>query len=240
MGMVSSDAWWNNSGAPTPEEWTALFAGGTLVVASIAAIFALVQLQAFFNAQWDQARPYLVVDFVFRSSLMQVEIRNISRTAAAEVNLRVAPNFMSTNAEDAATLNFIFSPSWQLELLAPGRRILHTLDTAFLYVDHPEFPQEYVVHATYRDANARYRWRWRRGRPRRTTVKYDETFRLSFTQWSRSSLELDHDGKNSASLSRIDKSLDRIGGAAMFKNTIRPPSTPAPTNESVQDWLGRQ
>jgi hypothetical protein len=238
MGLSPGNAWWHIDGAPSATEWSAFFAGGTFVVALLAAVFALAQLHGFFNAQWDQARPYIVVDFSFRSSLMQVEIRNIAQSAAAEVQLTISPPFRSTRSEDADTLNRVFSSAWQLDLLAPGRRILHTLDSAFLYVEHPEFPQVYEVHATYRDANARSRWRWRGGWLRKTTVRYDEVFRLSFAQWSEAASELDHGTNHSRSLAEIAKAVQKISAADQFRTNIRT-VIPKPKNEGIGDWLIR-
>lgn len=146
---------------------------------------------------------------------------------------------MSTQADDAETLNHIFSPAWQLDLLAPGRKILHTLDTAFRYFEHTEFPQEYTVEATYRDATARKQWRWRDGWIRKTPVECRETFHLSFAQWSKSAMELDQAAKVSGSLARSDRSLAKMKDAPMFPKTFRQ-APRHPKNESVKAWLERQ
>jgi hypothetical protein len=236
MATGPTDPWATDYGSLTPEAWSAIFAGGTLLVAILAAVFALIQIRAFFDAQWEHARPYLVVDFVFRpNSLMQVEIRNISHAAAADVRLTVDPPFRSTVQGDADTLNYVFSPEWQLDLLAPSRRILHTLDVAFRYFERADFPQVYTVTAVYRDANARTRWSWRKGFPRRIAEMYEETFRLSFAQWSRSANELDNEGSATRSLTEISKSLSQISSAQVLEK--RPNRRAVPKNLSVMEWL---
>lgn len=114
--------WWNIDGAPTPDEWTALFAGLTLVAAIIAAVIALRQLRAHFETARAQGRPYVIVDFAFKSILMQVEIKNIGATAASELTIRVTPPFESGLREQAATLNTEPEPAeFELERNAETR-----------------------------------------------------------------------------------------------------------------------
>ena len=70
------------------EEWQAFAAWATFVVAAVAAILALIQLNNYLRERWQNARPYLIVDLQMRpSGLMQVEIRNISSASAADVSV---------------------------------------------------------------------------------------------------------------------------------------------------------
>ena len=140
-------SWWHIDGAPTPDEWMALFSGFTLIAAIVAAVIALRQLRAHFETSRAQSRPYVIVDFAFKSILMQVEIKNIGSTAASELTLRVDPPFESGIREQATTLNAVFSGHEQISMLAPGRRILYTFDRAPDY-HTAKRPERYTVTAT--------------------------------------------------------------------------------------------
>ncbi|PJJ63871.1 hypothetical protein [Compostimonas suwonensis] len=186
--------WWNIDGAPTPDEWTALFAGLTLVAAIIAAVIALRQLRAHFETARAQSRPYVIVDFAFKSILMQVEIKNIGATAASELTLRVTPPFESGLREQAATLNAVFSEPERISMLAPGRRILYTFDRAPDYHEAKR-PERYAVTASYTDMPVQYHRPWRQGWHRQE-IRYTETFVLDFRQWSQATTESDYDNMN--------------------------------------------
>ncbi len=239
MGLRSG-VWWRCGECPTAGEWGALFAALTLGVAVIAAAIALVQLNAHFRSQWALSRPYVVVDFTFRAAIMmQVEIRNISTSAAADVRLTVNPPFESQRVNGAAdALNEVFNGSHVISLLAPGRRILYSLDRAPDYFE-AGLPLQYSVTATYRDALARQRRDWRWLGFRRTVVTYEDSFVLDAGQWKRATTETDYDNQflniakrvekqvnaTATNLISIDASLQRVASAANpTPRTIRGPS----------------
>ena len=214
--MITS--WWHIDGAPTPEEWVALLTALTLAAAVVAAVIALVQLRAHFVTERARSRPYVIVDFAFKSILMQVEIKNIGATAASDVVLRVDPPFESGLSDQATTLNTVFSHPEQISMLAPGRRILYTFDRAPDYHTDKR-PERYKVTATYTDLPLQFRRPWRRGW-RREVVRYTDTYVLDFRQWSQASAESDYDNMNwniakreEADIRRIAKSLGSIADA---------------------------
>lgn len=188
------EPWWRMVGAPTPDEWMALFTSLTLLAAIIAAGIALRQLRAHFDTERARSRPYVLVDYAFKSILMQVEIKNLGATAASDIDLRVNPPFQSGVSKQAVTLNAVFSEEEKISMLAPGRRILYSFDRAPDYYT-AERPEKYTVTAEYSDLPVQYSRSWRRGW-RRTPVKYTDTYVLDFRQWSQATLEADYDNMN--------------------------------------------
>jgi len=201
-------SWWNVDGAPTPDEWSALFAGLTLVAAVIAAAIALGQLRAHFATERARNRPYVIVDYAFKSILMQIEIKNIGTTAARNVVLRVDPPFESGLRDQAATLNAVFAKPEQISMLAPGRRILYTFDRAPDYHSEKR-PEKYDITATYTDLPQQHLRPWHRWW-RKEVLQYTETFVLDFRQWSQTSTESDYDNKNWNIASRQERKTERI------------------------------
>lgn len=201
-------SWWHIDGAPTPDEWMALFSGFTLIAAIVAAAIALRQLRAHFETSRAQSRPYVIVDFAFKSILMQVEIKNIGSTAASELTLRVDPPFESGLREQATTLNAVFSGQEQISMLAPGRRILYTFDRAPDY-HTAKRPERYTVTATYSDMPQQHRRSWRHGW-RREVIQYTETYVLDFRQWSQATTESDYDNMNWNISKRQEKRTEKI------------------------------
>lgn len=180
--------------APTPDEWMALFAGLTLIAAIVAAAIALRQLRAHFETTRAQSRPYVIVDFAFKSILMQIEIKNIGATAASDVNLRVDPPFESSLRDQAETLNSIFAEPEKISMLAPGRRILYTFDRAPDYYKANR-PERYTVTASYTDMPVQHHRPWRRAW-RREVIRYTDTYVLDFRQWSQATTESGYDNMN--------------------------------------------
>lgn len=103
-----SHSFWNIDWAPTPEEWTALWAFLALIVTIIAVVMALLQLRAYFDERFDRARLYVLVDYHFKAGfVLQVEVSNASQTPASNVRLSVEPPFRSTNPGQAEILSRI-------------------------------------------------------------------------------------------------------------------------------------
>lgn len=186
--------WWRVDGAPTATEWSALFAGLTLAVAIAAALVALGQHRAHLRAERARARPYVIVDYSFRSILMQVEIKNIGTSAASDVHLSVDPPFESGLQDQAERLNSVFSPAESIAMLAPGRRILYTFDRAPDYLT-AQRPERYTITARYRDLSSLSERKWWAPWLKRP-VTYTDEYPLDFRQWSQASAETDYDEKN--------------------------------------------
>lgn len=186
--------WWRWEGAPTASEWSALLAGLTLTVAVAAAIVALIQYRSHLAAERSRTRPYVIVDYTFRSILMQIEIKNIGQSAATDVVLSVDPPFESGLRDQAQRLNAVFSSDESIAMLAPGRRILYTFDRAPDYYA-AQRPERYTITATYKDLPPRWvrplRRVWRK-----TPVVHVDTYPLDFRQWSQATAETDYAEKN--------------------------------------------
>lgn len=193
MSTVATE-WWRWEDAPTASEWSALLAGLTLAVAVVAAIVALVQYRSHLAAERSRTRPYVIVDYTFRSILMQIEIKNIGQSAATDVVLSVDPPFESGLRDQAQRLNAVFSSDESIAMLAPGRRILYTFDRAPDYYT-AQRPERYTITATYNDLPPRLvrplRRPWRK-----TPVVHVDTYPLDFRQWSQATAETDYAEKN--------------------------------------------
>ena len=203
MLSCMNEPWWRIEGTPTPDEWMALFTCLTLVAAVVAAGIALSQLRAHFATERARSRPYVFVDFAFKSTLMQIEIKNIGATAASDVRLRVNPPFESGLRKQAERLNAVFSEPEKISMLAPGRRMLYTFDSAPDYYENNRQTQ-YTVTAIYTDMPKLYRRPWKK-LWRREEVEYTDTYVLDFGQWSQASTETDYDNKNWNIASRQEK-----------------------------------
>lgn len=198
------------AGWPTTDEWQAWFSFLALIVTASAAVAALVQLRAYIREREDVSRPYLVVDYTFRSQVMYVSVKNISGALAANVRLRPDKPFESSNPGDAALLRRITSDSYRIHQLAPGREIRWFLDVASSYLDHPEFPRDYVVTATYEDPRRlRRKSRWRLWQPKAAAV-FGETFELSMAQWADAATDGEYDRKAVDELRNISISMKTL------------------------------
>lgn len=189
----------------------ALFTALTLVAAVIAAVVALRQLRAHFETERARSRPYVFVDFAFKSILMQVEIKNLGATAASNLVLRVDPPFESGLREQAATLNSVFSEPETISMLAPGRRILYTFDRAPDYYEAKR-PERYTVTATYNDLPEQHHRAWRNGWQRQL-IQYTDTYVLDFRQWSQATAESDYDSMNWNIAKRQERRTEKIAKA---------------------------
>lgn len=173
----------------------ALFSCLTLVVAIIAAVFALHQLRAHHAAEKARNRPYVIVDFSFSSILVRIEIKNIGTSPASNVQLRVDPAFESGESLQAKTLNSVFSDANEIPMLAPNRRILYSLDRGPDY--HQSLrPKRYTVTAKYSDLPIPKSMA-RKASPKKSKVsEYEDTYILDFHQWSKTTLESDYANMN--------------------------------------------
>lgn len=117
-----SNAWWRFDWAPTAEEWQALWAMLTLIVAVLGVVFALRQLRQgseqlglaaeanvrAAEAAESEARPYLSIRLDLRvqaasnpkngggEGLIFIVIESVGRTPAREISLTVEPEFRTS------------------------------------------------------------------------------------------------------------------------------------------------
>jgi hypothetical protein len=175
--MFSVSSWWGWAGWPTPEDFESLWVLLTLVVAAVAALLALLQLRSNANVSREQSRPFVVVDFKFRSILIVIEVQNSGKTAAHNVtfdwsNIPVAMNEDKKKAIQRALVDE------GLPFLAPGRVIQFMLHR---FPDYPDEPRQFRVNAKYRGPDNR---RW------------ESISVLDLDMWSQALAEQDYDNKN--------------------------------------------
>lgn len=116
--------WWRTSEWESAGVWiTGLLTIGLLIYASL-------QLRHSRQVRDDQTRPYIIVDFYFRSVMVALSVRNIGQTAARDVRVKLA-NVLTSAAATDSTL------PWQTQglfgsegvaLFAPGREMRFLLD----------------------------------------------------------------------------------------------------------------
>jgi hypothetical protein len=224
---LAGETWWRTAGWPAPEEWSAFWAFMTFLVALLAAGAALVQLHQYIKEKRDQSRPYLVIDFEFKSVLLYVSVRNISRTAATNVTLTTNEPFRSTDMSREQVFAELFSPAYTISQLAPDREIRWLLDRTPEYFADKNLPRRYVVTAEYDSSQRAEPSRWRRDRGSRRL--YTDTFTLDINQWGEASGETDYANKNWNIHSRNERVLKALSVNLrdIARNTERKP-TPMP------------
>ncbi|WNY33075.1 hypothetical protein Q9Q99_12640 [Curtobacterium flaccumfaciens] len=186
--------YWNVGWAPTADEWSALWAFCSLVVTIGAAALALIQLRAYFVERFESSRPYVMVDFEFRSEIiLEVVVRNDSATPASEVKVLSEPAFKSTMHGREAVFAKITDSDYVIRHLGPGRKLRWTLDRAPDYFKETSMPRSYEVTVSYEDPRAPLRGpRWRPKPPKR----FSETFTLSIDQYDEATADTDWENKN--------------------------------------------
>lgn len=166
---------------PDGSDWQAIWTFFTFLVAAIAAAVALQQLRAHYHAQREQSRPYVIVDFEFRSTLVSIEVKNIGATPAQGVELTWDPAPVGDEERHTAALrrNLV---DGTIPFLAPGRAIRYFLARGEHLVAPTALPTRYVVSLRYHDLAG--------------TAFGPEEMILDFDQWSESLVETDYDNKN--------------------------------------------
>lgn len=126
--MTKLEEWWVVGAWFTADEWQAIWAFATFIVAAVAAFFALRQLRQNARAQLEQSRPYIIVDFAapHGGGAIFIEIRNAGLTAAREISLRwnERPDVADSTAAQAMA-RWVFDGT--IPFLAPGRSIRYYL-----------------------------------------------------------------------------------------------------------------
>ncbi len=217
--------WWRILGWPTAEEWQAVWALGSVVVATLGLTFAGFQLRqsakaAARAAKAEEAatRPYVTVRFDLTvdasanpqkahadEPMLFVVIESIGRTPAADIALTVSPDFQTsgrgrpnTDGPDAAmtALEWVFSGEKSISMLGPGEQLKYVLDFA-REVLGPEsgLPTRYEVVAVYSDAEG--------------IAEYSNRFVLDLAPWRYSIMEAEPLAIIARQLRRMNENLEK-------------------------------
>lgn len=192
----------------------------TLLIATTAAIVAYKQFRANQETRDDQSRPYVIADLEPSEAgivLSDFVVRNIGKTPAMEVQIRLTPSPVRANE----TTNFPLSQarliSGTLPMIAPGRELRLFFDSM------PErysakLPMSFEAKITYRNARGK---------------RFDEVAAVDMDS-GRGSLQTTIYGIHHAAkaLRSIDKKLDTVN--RHLKNPIQV------TTEDLQDYQQRE
>lgn len=210
---------WNAEGWPTAAEWGAFWTFATFMVALGAAVAAFSQLRVILEDREERERPYLSVDFEFRSLLVLISVTNISPKLATSVRLTSTPLPPTTRDDRLGKLDRVFSGNFVIPQMAPGRRISWHLDSAPSLFGDDAQPRRFEVTATYVDPLARrvgwFGFRSSRPEPR----QYEDTFVLDLDQYGQAATEQDYDNKNWNIAQRNERQIKRIADSVenLFK-----------------------
>lgn len=123
------------------EGWTALGTLGTLLVLMISAVFAGLQLR-------EQFRPWVTVDFHFRSIIAFVAIKNLGNRPAHDIRIRFEPELVSTLV-DSSEFSEVAMFSEPIPTLAPHQERFVLFDRVPDRLDTAELPKRHRVFVEY-------------------------------------------------------------------------------------------
>ncbi len=135
---------------PDAADWQAIWTFFTFLVAAIAAAVGLTELDIHQRDQRELIRPYVIVDFAFRSQLLLIEVRNIGRSPAKNIELKWNPDPRSPNDQRTEVIKRRLVDN-HISFLAPGRVIQYYVAPAREYRDCESVPNELTVIAKYKD-----------------------------------------------------------------------------------------
>lgn len=217
------DAWWRGSGLPTATEWQAVWGFTTFVIAGIAAAFALGQLRQNAKAAQEQSRPFVVVDFRFRSGVVLIEVKNFGLTAAKDIRFTWDQIPVGDDERMNAALRRQLVDGG-IPFLAPGREI------RFFLAKFTETlaPRQFVVLATYDGPTGGKLW--------------DSVSVLDLDQWSSAVADTDHQGEIKKEIRRQTSAFKTIAKhLGELKDDLSPIGDWASSKPKVQRFIaGRE
>lgn len=149
------EVWWHVPEWPTADEWQAVWAAATFVVAVAAAIVALSQHRDSIRSRQEQARPYVNVDFAFIApGVATIEVKNTGLTAATDLRFTWSETPVSDHDPSQRAIDRAFVDGG-IPFLAPGRSIRFLLG-AF---DEGTLPRQYTVETVCRGSGDDREWR---------------------------------------------------------------------------------
>ncbi len=213
VDSVAPLGFWHIEGWPTPAEWGAFWTFTTFVVALVAAIAAFSQLRIILEEREERERPYLAVDFEFRSLLVLISLENISPKLATSVTLTADPLPPFGRVEKQERLDEVFSGQFVIPQVAPGRRISWHLDAAPQLFEDEGAVRRFEITASYLDPLSRkvgwLGFRSSRPAPRR----YEDRFVLDLDQYRVAATQEDYDNKNWNIAQRNERQIKSIASS---------------------------
>jgi hypothetical protein len=179
-------------------EWQAIWAGLTFLVAVVAAVLALVQLRAHYSQQREQSRPFVVVDFAFRSTVvLMIEVKNIGATPAVDIHFEWDPLPKGSDelAHTPIQRQLIDGP---MPFLAPGRVINFFVATMSEMEGDGSPPRRLTAKAIYNDSAGR---------------RYEDVNVLDLDQWALALADDDFENDNYNERKRQTKALEKVAEA---------------------------
>jgi len=173
---VSEGVWLDSS------DWQAIWAFFALLIAALGASVALAQLTAHHEMQREISRPFVIVDFSFKSVLLSMEVKNIGQTPAKNVRFDwdIEPEASDPKQNQVLKRGLVTDG---IPFLAPGRAIRYRLGRADDYWQNDESPDRFEVVAKYTDM-------------RGVTYGSEEKMIVDLNQWAETAGETDYDNKN--------------------------------------------
>jgi hypothetical protein len=128
-------------------EWQAVAAFIAVFVGGPIALWQVLEAR---RVRLEQTRPYVIVDFEFRSILICLRIQNIGTTMARDVRIKFDQPLTSTFPNSSVGESRVFREP--IPMLAPGRTISIPFDSfPARHERRDEFPMEYTVTIEYDD-----------------------------------------------------------------------------------------
>lgn len=187
---------------PDAADWQAIWTFATFLVAVLAVVVAVGQLDAHRETQWEQSRPYVIVDFAFRSTVLMIEVKNIGQSAARDVRLSWSPTLIAkdVHAVEAIQRNLVHGV---IPYLAPGRAIRYYMGTIPEHLNDDSLPKRFEVTASYTDSAGR--------------GIDGEVMLLDLGQWEETLADSDYENKNwnerkrqTAAIKEVTKSIQAL------------------------------
>ena len=140
-----------------PEEWSAIAAAVTALVALFAAIFIPIQVREAKRLREEQAQPFVVADFqpsAVWSNIINLVVENVGKTLARDVRLTFDPPLASTHATGKWDLNDTALIKKGIPTMPPGRQVVALFDLS--HDRHKSnLPMEYRVKVEFSDSRGR-------------------------------------------------------------------------------------
>lgn len=138
-------------------EWAAFGAVGAVVVYIVLGWIALWQLAETRRLRELEHRPYVLIDFFFRGQRVMLELRNIGRTPARNVEVHFDKPLVAADSNRAYRFGIFDAP---IPMIAPQRTIHLPLGSGpAFFAPEARAPLSYSVTMSYDDMTGKKRYK---------------------------------------------------------------------------------